>query len=119
MAAVNITGIGNYTGSDDKTYRIVPAKSAAPTLANSTKDILTVTWKKNAKASGYKIQCVAGSITKTVTVKGNAIMKKVLAFTKGKTYKVSVRAYKTVSGVNYIQAPEARLRISRSQNKTQ
>ena len=74
-------------------------------VTNSAARTMTVKWKKNAKATGYQVKYVVGSTTKTVTVKGAASLSKVIkSLKKGKTYKVYVRTYRTVSGTNYYSA---------------
>ena len=74
------------------------------TLKNSTKGKLTITWTKNAKATGYQIRYNDGKTTKDLTVAKAATVSKVLAVTKGKTYKVYVRSYRTYGGKNYYSA---------------
>ncbi len=77
---------------------------------NSASKKVLVKWKKNAKATGYQIQYstsskFTSSMTKTTTVKKAATVKKTISgLTKGKTYYVRVRAYKTVSGKKYYSA---------------
>ena len=86
-------------------YRLSQPKIAS--LANTAAGKLTVKWGKNAKATGYQIQYSASSkftasATKTVTVTKNTTISKVISkLTKGKTYYVRVRSYKTVNGVKY------------------
>ena len=80
-----------------------------PTLASGTKNIATrkivVKWNKNTKVTGYQVKYIKGTTTKTVTVKGASSLTKTLSsLTKGSTYKVYVRSYKTVSGTNYYSA---------------
>lgn len=63
---------------------------------------ITVSWKKDSKASGYKILYATNKNfkkAKTTTVKSNKTVKKTLSKLKrGKTYYVKVCAYKTVKG---------------------
>ena len=80
-------------------------RPAVPTASNTAARTMTVTWKKNAKASGYQVKYVTGSTTKTVTITKNSTLKRVIkSLAKGKTYKVYIRSYKKVSGVNYYSA---------------
>ena len=73
---------------------------------------MTVKWGKNSKATGYQIQYSTGSSFssyKTVTVSGASSVSRVIgSLTKGKTYYVRVRAYKTVSGTKYYSAWSAK-----------
>ena len=88
------------------TYRVTGV--AISSLTNSAAKTMTVNWAKNAKATGYEIQYATNSgftSAKTVTVSGASTLTKAIAsLTKGSTYYVRVRAYKTVSGVKYYSA---------------
>ncbi|MBQ3392741.1 MAG: hypothetical protein IJG52_04930 [Lachnospiraceae bacterium] len=82
-------------------YRLV-APTVSP-VKNTAAGRMTVTYTKNAKATGYQIrysQNLNMSGAKTVTVNAKTLSK-VIAATKGKTYYVQVRAYERVSGKNY------------------
>ena len=68
------------------------------TVKNSGSGKITASWQKNEKATGYKVKYVTGN---TAKIKGTAKTRKVLTVTPGKTYKVSVRAYKTVGDKMY------------------
>ncbi|MCR5793822.1 MAG: leucine-rich repeat protein [Solobacterium sp.] len=76
-------------------------------LTNSSAGKLTVKWGRNTAVTGYQVQYSTSSdftsdTTKTVTIKSNTTVSKVIgSLTKGKTYYVRVRSYKTVSSVNY------------------
>ncbi|MCD7887369.1 MAG: leucine-rich repeat protein [Clostridiales bacterium] len=94
--------LGSYT---DKTTVRVTAVSVS-SAKNSAKKTITVKWKKNAKASGYQLYISPtsdfSSGTKQVYYTGTSY--KITGLTKGKTYYVKVRAYKTVSGTKYYSA---------------
>ena len=67
---------------------------------------MTVKWGKNAKANGYQIQYSTDktfkSGNKAVTVTGASTVSKVIGnLTKGKTYYVRIRTYKTVGSAKY------------------
>ena len=75
---------------------------------------IKVTYKKNKKASGYQVRYGTGKKTKTVTVKGAKKVSTVLKkLKKGKTYKITVRAYKTVSGKKYYSVWSAAKSVKR------
>ncbi|MBQ6165226.1 MAG: fibronectin type III domain-containing protein [Clostridia bacterium] len=69
---------------------------------------MTVNWAQNAKATGYQIQYATNSkftSAKIVTVSGASTLSKTIAsLTKGSTYFVRVRVYKTVSSLHYFSA---------------
>lgn len=91
--------ISSYMSGKKIVRLTTPAISKA---TNSASKKMTVKWGKNSSAPGYQIKYVTGSASKTVTVKGASAVSKVISgLQKGKAYKVSVRSYKTVSGVNY------------------
>ncbi len=90
-------------GYAENTYRLSVGKISKAKALKGGK--LSVKWKKNSKASGYQIKCVAGSKKITKTVAGKKVGKATLkGLKKGKTYKVYVRSYKKVSGVKYYSA---------------
>ena len=83
-------------------------KVTAPVIAyalNSVSKKAAVSWGKNAKATGYEIQCSLSSSfssPKKVTITSNATVKTTLSsLTVGKTYYIRIRAYKTVSSTKY------------------
>ena len=82
-----------------------------PTIASAKSGSvgkIVVKWNKNTKVTGYQVKYVKGSTTKTVKVKGASTLSKTLSsLTKGSTYKVYVRSYKTVSGTTYYSAYSA------------
>jgi len=117
----------NYTDTTAKngtvyTYRIRATKDGSQSLYTQVKMVrlnrpeitsaknaddraITLKWKKNAQATGYQIKYVTGETTKTVTVKKNATVSYTIKkLTKGKTYKVYVRSYKTVDDTKYYSA---------------
>ena len=97
-------------------YKYVPAQVSAPSLTKAASGKLKISWKKaqidtdyatlksgkTADVSGYQIVCATnksftkGKVTKTVSAK--TLSKTITGLTKGKTYYVKVRAYKTVNG---------------------
>ena len=83
-------------------YRTCVARPKVSGLTNSAAGKMTVKWTKIAKADGYQIQYSTSSTfasgNKTVLVKdGTAVSKVIASLTKGKTYYVRVRAYRTVT----------------------
>lgn len=82
------------------TIIVVPQKETVKSLKSTKKAQLTVSWKKDSKASGYQIQYSTNKNfknAKTVVVKKNSTTSQTIKkLTKGKKYYVRVRAYKTV-----------------------
>ena len=72
---------------------------------NAAKKKIKVTWNENAQATGYVVRYVKGSATKTITITNHkTVTTTIKSLTKKKTYKVSIRSYKTVSGTKYYSA---------------
>ena len=94
----------NYNATGTKiAYLTGPALTSA---VNTSGLKMTIKWGKNGSATGYQIQYSTSSTfasgNKTVTVTGAGTLSKVIeSLTKGTTYYVRVRAYKTVSGTKY------------------
>lgn len=82
----------------------VPEKTTLSKVSKKSSTSMTVTWKKAASVcSGYQVVIAQNSKfskgVKKIAVSGkNAVTKKITGLTKGKTYYVKVRAYKTVNG---------------------
>lgn len=76
----------------------VPAKVVMKSAKNSAKGTVTVKWNKIQDANGYEVKYVKGSSSKIVKAKASATSIKIKNLKKGKTYKVSVRAYKASGG---------------------
>lgn len=93
-----------------RTYRktFVPRvklKKAVLKKVKAGKKSFKATWKKVAKASGYKVSYTVGKKTKSKLVKGaGKLSVTVRKLKKGKKYTVKVRAYKIVNGRKYYGA---------------
>ena len=102
VVAKAATGVSTLSKSL-ATYRV--ARPAITSLMNTASKKMTVKWGKNAKASGYQIQYSLKSNfagAKTVTAAKAATVSKVIgSLTKGKTYYVRIRTYKTVGKTKY------------------
>ena len=104
-ATVTIKGKGNYTGTITKTFTIKPKKATLKTVTSPKTKQLKATWAKDTTVNGYQIQYStnskfkSGNKTKTIT-KNSTTSATITKLTKGKTYYVRVRAYKTVGKTN-------------------
>lgn len=89
---------GAYVG---KTYYYLKQNRISSVKNNASKKA-TVKWTRNTKANGYQVNYKTGKKQKTITVKSNKTLNKVLKSLKKKaTYSVKVRSYKKVSGITY------------------
>ena len=83
--------------------------AAISSLSNKSGKKMYVKWKQNSKATGYQIQYSTSKTfsngNKTTSVSGyKNISKTISGLSKGKTYYVRIRSYKTVSGTKYYSA---------------
>ena len=103
IASASATGRSTLSKSVT-TYCV--ARPTISTLTNSAAAKMTVKWGKNTKATGYQIQYstsktfVSGNKTANVT-KAATVSKVIGSLTKGKTYYVRIRTYKTVGSTKY------------------
>ena len=106
------------TGISTKYKSVVYYKLNRPSitsLTNLATKKMKVQWGKNSKATGYIVQYSLSSSfssPKTVTIKKySQVATTISKLTKGKTYYVRVRSYKTVSKVNYYSAWSASKKV--------
>ena len=100
-ATVTITGTDNYTGTITTTFIITPAKGKLTSLKAGKKQI-TVSYeaqKASGKTGYYLVYSPAKGKAKTTTT--TSTKKTIKGLKSGKTYKVKVRAYKTIGGTKY------------------
>jgi len=103
---------GSYTG---KTTVRLKATTLSSVKSSSSKK-MTVKWSKKSSVTGYQIQYSRSSSfssgNKTVTVAGSSKKSKTISgLTKGKTYYVRIRTYKTVNGKKYYSAWSAKKKV--------
>jgi len=107
VATVTVRGKGNYTGSKNGTFQILPRATKISKLT-AGKQSFTVVWNKRAEARGYQVQYALKSNfagAKSVKVKKAATVKTTVKSLKsGKKYFVRVRAYKSVGKKTYYSA---------------
>ena len=103
-ATVTIKGKGNYTGTISKTFKINPKKTTLKTATSPKTKQLKVTYSKVSGVTGYQtVYSTSSKFTKatTKTASSKSTSKTISGLTKGKTYYVKVRTYKTVNGTKY------------------
>ena len=106
-AKIVIEGIGRYTGSIVKTFRIVPKKMKLSAVTAGKKQ-LTVRWKKSASVDGYQIEYGLKkdfSDAKKLNIEGAGQQKTVIKNLKSKkTYYVRIRSYQYAMAEQYFSA---------------
>ncbi|WP_037322999.1 leucine-rich repeat protein [Ruminococcus sp. NK3A76] len=103
-ATVTITGKGNYSGTVKATFKINPKKTTLKSVTSPKTKQLKATYSKVSGVTGYQISySTSAKFTKatTKTASSTATSKTISKLTKGKTYYVRVRSYKTVNGTKY------------------
>ncbi|MFA6027620.1 MAG: fibronectin type III domain-containing protein [Patescibacteria group bacterium] len=107
VQAVYETDYASYSSDYSETSRFVTLPAKVKKVAIPAKFIGTnqakIKWKKQNRVTGYQIKVMnaKGKKLKMVKVKTNKKYKIVKGLQPGRTYKIKVRARKTVSGVNY------------------
>ncbi|MBR0412981.1 MAG: hypothetical protein IJI47_05385 [Eubacterium sp.] len=110
VATVTVSGKGNFKGSVNKTFKILP-KATAVNLASPKKGQLKITWTKvTAQTNGYQLQYSTSSkftakTTKKVTIANPKTAAKTISKLKSKKrYYVRVRTYKKVGKATYFSS---------------
>ncbi len=111
MVTIKGTGLAKITvkasnGKAVSKVYVAPKKASIGKAKSTAKKTISLTWKKDTKASGYEIQCNTNkkfkSGNKTVTVKkAKTTSAKISKLKSGKKYYVRMRAYKTIEGKKY------------------
>lgn len=101
--------VAGYNGSTQSTYTglslICLGRPTISSCSNSAPGTVTVKWSANTKATGYQVKYAFGEMSATVTIRNKATVSYVIkGLTKGLTYKVYVRSYRTSGGKNYYSA---------------
>ncbi len=105
-ASVTITGKGSYTGSVDKTFRIIPQSTTLSKLASYCNGFKATWGKVSAQITGYQVQYSTSSTfsssvaTKTIS-NASTVSKAYTVKSSKTTYYVRVRTYMTVNGETY------------------
>ena len=90
------------------TITVNPTKTALTSVTSPAAGKMTVKWKKNAAATGYKFQYSTSSKftnAKTVTITKNSILDKTIGgLAKGKKYYVHILAFKKVGDTYFYSA---------------
>ena len=106
-ASVIINGIGNYSGSINKTFKIIPKEISIKGKLKPQHKGFIVKWKKQSKSiTGYQVQYSTnkkfnGKITIKTVTKKTVTKLRVNKLKAKKKYYVRVRTYKTVKGKEY------------------
>lgn len=109
-AAVKISGTGTYSGTLNKSFKILPRATKLTKAKKSGKKLL-LRWKRQKKqVTGYEIRYCTDkkfrdSNTKGIRIKKNKTVKTtVKGVKKSKTYYVRIRTYKTVGKKKFYSA---------------
>lgn len=102
-ATVTVKGRKNYTGTITKTFRIIPDTVKLKSVTSTKSKRISVVWTGSKTAAGYEIVYSDNKYflknIKTRYITKNTVSSTVVSgLTKGRTYYVKVRAYKTIDG---------------------
>lgn len=107
-ATITVRGIGEYIGTLQKTFRIVPKGTQVNSVRAETDTTMKVKWKKQTSGTtGYQIQysvdrSFAAGTCKTVRIKDKTKTSRVISGLSADTvYYVRIRTYQTISKKNY------------------
>ena len=81
-----------------------PSAPANLKMTNRGTDFISVRWDKNTVADGYMVYIYDGTkwtCVKTLT-NNSSVSHKITGLASGKAYKITVKAYKTVSGTKHV-----------------
>ena len=99
---ITVYGIGNYTGSVDVTFKVIPAKISGLKISKTTSSSIKLSWKSDSYCATdyYQIYDIAkGKIIATVdSYTTSYTVKKLKA---GKKYSFKVRGYSKENGEKY------------------
>ena len=97
-----VGGVNYYSSFSPVKTMYSLRKPEITAIKNSAASTIALKWSRDTKATGYQITIVSGSYTKKVIVTGASnVSKTITGLTKGKSYKVYVRSFKTVDGIKY------------------
>ncbi|MEG2502632.1 MAG: fibronectin type III domain-containing protein [Anaerovoracaceae bacterium] len=102
-ATAKISGTGIYAGSVSKSFKINPAKTKITSLKAGSKKF-SVKYSALKGEVKYQISYKTTSSNSYKTVNTSSTNKVVKNLSKGKSYNVKVRGYKSVSGTTYYGA---------------
>ncbi|MBR1629694.1 MAG: fibronectin type III domain-containing protein [Lachnospiraceae bacterium] len=104
---IKAAATGNYlSASKTISITVIPSGTSLSSLRNGATRKMIVKWKKNSTVSGYEIQYSTSSSFKSGNKKAtvsraSTVSKTIGSLSKGKTYYVRIRTYKTVGGKKY------------------
>ena len=103
IATATITGIGKYSGTQTKAFRIIPSKVNNVIVKNRYQSAITLSWTQNGGGiTAYKVYYYDYNIGKWICAGRTAQTEyNVKGLTAGTTYKFRVMAYKNINETPY------------------
>lgn len=104
-AKVTLTGKGEYKGTKNGTYKVVP-KNTSKLKVKAGKKKMKISWSAVSGITKYQVRYKRSTKSKWVTKTLSASKKSLLVkkLKAGKKYNVQIRTYKTVKGENFYSA---------------
>lgn len=104
-ATAKVTFKGNYSGTKNLTFKILPAKVTGLKASSIATTSIKLTWTKVNGAAGYTVYRYDTATKKYVAIKNVTTTTFTDSGRKaGTNYKYAVKAYKKVNNVNYVSA---------------
>lgn len=104
-AKLTLKGKGNYTGTKQVTFKIVPKKPSLSKVKNSKSKTAVITWKRDKNVTGYEIYRSTNKNKNYKKIKTVAKNKTTsysnTGLKKNKTYYYKIRSYKKSGKQNY------------------
>lgn len=101
-ATITITGMGDYDGVKNVTFKILPEAVKNFTVSAQTKSAITLAWNKNYNAQGYYIyQYKNGKYVQIASLKPYYTSYKVSKLKAGTSYKFKICANTVIDGKTY------------------
>ena len=113
-ATAKITGKGNYTGTIQRTFQILPRKVSSFKAGKRTANSITLKWKKSASVTGYQVyqyQTKSKKYKKIKTLKAKSVSMVVKKLAPCTSYKFKIRAYKKSGKSTYYGAYSKVLKV--------
>lgn len=104
IATATVTGIGNYTGTRSKRFKILPPTVTNVYVSNVSSSSLVLNWDRSDAVSGYDIAVFdekSGKSKHKVFVSSKYSSYNFTGLTSNKSYKYKVRAYKNIDGKKF------------------
>lgn len=100
-AIILIYGTGAWTGTIQRTFKIMLPVPAITSLKSSKNGQIEVKWSNCQYVNGYQIKYSTGATSKTLTINGQQTSKTITGVARNTKYSVTVRSFLTSDDIKY------------------